>query len=166
MNISGFRVSANRLRRLSHPGMTVWQAAEESRLLFRRKNPHARFDPGPVARARKTQVIRRLQVHPEFGRSAEVLCQPQGDRSGDGRAAMNDVVDTGRVDIDVARQPVLADRVRPHEFLKQDFAGRDREKPFCCGHRRSPLVIVHDLDQVRAVVAPFKTDPPLIVDAD
>src|SRR4051794_21562369 len=48
---------------------------------------------------------------------------------------MHDVVDPCRIDVDVARQPALADAVRPHEFLQQDFTGRDRVESFCLGHR-------------------------------
>src|SRR6185437_11682897 len=89
-----------------------------------------------------------------------------------------------RVDVDVARQSVLADLIRLHEFLSENFAGRDGFKPFWFRHCRRPfncafvfrrpvltsrdraLVIIHNLDLFSAAVVPHEADPPLIVDAD
>jgi hypothetical protein len=47
---------------------------------------------------------------------------------------MHDVVDARRIDVDIPGQAVLADAVRAHEFLQQDFAGRNWLEPLCFRH--------------------------------
>src|SRR5207249_6943334 len=54
----------------------------------------------------------------------------------------------------VAREPVLADAVRLHEFLGQNFARRNRRKPLVLGHGLRQLALV-----IADSVAPTPTSP-------
>ena len=47
---------------------------------------------------------------------------------------MDDIVDAGGIDIDIARQPILTDAVRLHELLGENLTGRDGIEAFCLGH--------------------------------
>src|SRR5262249_4099628 len=127
---------------------------------------HALLDLWPIGGARTAQVMISLQVHPQLRRCAKIFCEPQRYRGRNRGAAMHDVVDAGWIDVEIAREAVLADAVRLHEFLGEDLAGRNRRKLFQGRHGRCSSMIVNDFNVLSATVTPTKANPPLVVDAD
>src|SRR5882762_9899108 len=90
-----------------------------------RQYTHARLQLGPLACASAAEVIARLEVHPKLGCRAEIFRQPQRDWCSDRGTTMHKIIDARRIDVDIACEPILADAVRLHEFLDEDFTGRD-----------------------------------------
>jgi len=105
----------------------------------------------------------RLKVEPGLRIGSEEARQPQRGIGSDGPLAVNNLIDAARRYADFKREPILAHAHRFEPFFQQNFAGGDKFKFL---HHRRLLVVVHDLDIERRAAAPFKTQTPLIVDAD
>src|SRR4051794_33597413 len=97
------------LNQVISPGISAVLSVNRMLALSARQHPHPRLDPGPVARPRSAQFVRTLQVHPQLRGGAEIFRQTQRQRSGDGGAAWTMLLTRAGIDVDVARQPVLAD---------------------------------------------------------
>src|SRR5439155_12128267 len=105
-----------------------------------------------------------LQIEPDLRRDTEILAKAQCGVGRDGALAVYDLTDTVCRDVEIPCQRIDADTERLHEFLAEDFSGRDRIQMFR-RHSHSS-VIVDNLDIVRVSVLPPKADAPLVVDAN
>ena len=108
------------------------------------------------------QVMQALQVDPELGAGAEEARQPQGAVSGDRASAVQDRGHAVGGDLDAARERRRAHVQRP-KFFSQVLARVNR--------RRRHVTSVCRFDELHVrrpgrSLRPFKTDAPLLVDAD
>ena len=106
------------------------------------------------------QVVIHLEAKPEAGGITKEACQPKGGVGGDAASAMHDLVDPAWRDVQLLAQLVLTEAERPHELFLQNLARMDWRYFL----HRSPLVIVHDLNDVRVAIAPHEADAPRVVD--
>jgi hypothetical protein len=77
---------------------------------------------------------------------------------------VDDIIDPAYRDIDVPRQPVLADAEGYQELLKEDLTGSYQFK--FLHHFRSPLMVIRYFHIQSIAIFPPETDTPLIVDPD
>src|SRR3954447_17243860 len=125
----------------------------------RRQSPDLRAD----LRGGNTNVVCGLQIEPELRARAEPMAEAQRRISGHCALALNDLGDPVRRHSDLPRQFGRRDG-KLVQLVGQNLAGMNRRS--CHGFHS--LVIIDNLDIRRPASSarPFKTYPPLIIDAD
>jgi hypothetical protein len=111
------------------------------------------------------QVILTLKIQPKLGLDPKIALQPERCISGYASFAVDNLTYSIRRYGKIPRQLVYADVHWFHEILSQDFTRRNRIKKIFVAHYCTSM-IVDDFDVEGVALMPFKTDSPLLVDAD
>lgn len=120
-------------------------------------------DAALLAVAGNLQIVARLKIYPEFRSGTEKTSESQGRIGSDGAAAIDDFRHARHGNAKFQREAIHAQAQGPHELFAQNLAGVNGLQ--FCGHFCTSVVI-SNFDFVRIAVAPNKTEPPLIVNAD
>src|SRR6266704_3261229 len=96
-----------------------------------------------------SQVVARLEIHPERRAVLEIACETRRGIGSDSAPLVDDVGDPGHWDAQIHGHPVHAQPERIHELLSEDLPGMYRLPSL--GHA-SLLVIVRDFDFVRVTI--------------
>lgn len=107
--------------------------------------------------------MRRLQVHPELWRGAEIAGQAVGGVGCDIALFIDDFRDARDRHVEIAGELVDGNAKGLQEVLAQDVA-RVCLNPHIWPPDSLSLVVINNLD-ILGTVIPNKTDPPLIIDA-
>ena len=67
--------------------------------------------------------------------------------------------------MDFLGKSILTYPERDQKLLTEDFTGVNWGK-ISFAHKKNSLMVVHDFDIVSVIVAPCKTDAPLVIDAN
>jgi hypothetical protein len=116
----------------------------------------------PRLLARQIELVRRLEIHPEISRHAEVPAEPQRGVRGDAPLSREELIEAVRRHLDNVGE-FLGSEAGFFQLISENFTGVDGY----ASHEFSSLllVIVYDLDVRRSVriLRPLKTNAPLFI---
>jgi hypothetical protein len=115
---------------------------------------------------RSFQIIGGLEIQPKPRGGMKVTRKPQGSIRRHPPALVNDLRNSRNRNVEIEGQTIHAEFERLHEFCAQNFARVDRRKSFLRLSHECSLMIVDDINIVCIALAPYKAEPPLVVDPD
>jgi hypothetical protein len=126
------------------------------------------FDLVSLGLGDNREIIRSLQVQPEFWRRVEVTRQTKGRIGRDTAPSVDDLGHASGGHTKLQGQPVDTHPERLEKIFSYRFARMRKRNSlaFLSAHGLSFLVVVSDLNVKRVTLFPSKTDPILIVDSD